>query len=165
MIFCERSIAVVFLPHRIRQHCLKVQEYCILCNLLYWSFLRRHVGVIKGLYEGLQCSSCGLRFPGEAATIYREHLDWHFRKNRREKDGKRIAHRQWYFAVKDWLSYEEISDPDERGMLSPSPLFFYCNHNHNKILRSDCHPYRSLFVSDIAEPGDVLKIIPAFSRV
>lgn len=76
---------------------------------------RRHDGVISSLYDGTQCSSCGLRFPGEAAKIYREHLDWHFRKNRREKDGRRVAHRQWFYTVKDWLNYEEISDPEERG--------------------------------------------------
>lgn len=74
--------------------------------------------MVSTLYDGTQCSSCGLRFPGEAANIYREHLDWHFRKNRREKDNRRVAHRQWYFVVKDWLGYEEISDPDERGAVS-----------------------------------------------
>ncbi|XP_015776112.1 PREDICTED: pre-mRNA cleavage complex 2 protein Pcf11-like, partial [Acropora digitifera] len=79
---------------------------------------RRHDGVVSTLYDGTQCSSCGLRFPGEAANIYREHLDWHFRKNRREKDNRRVAHRQWYFVVKDWLGYEEISDPDERARSS-----------------------------------------------
>jgi len=52
------------------------------------------------LYKGTQCSSCGLRFDGEAEAFYREHLDWHFRRNRREKDGKRIAHRQWYIPLK-----------------------------------------------------------------
>ncbi|XP_078371534.1 uncharacterized protein LOC144655193 [Oculina patagonica] len=79
---------------------------------------RRHDGVISTLYDGTQCSSCGLRFPGEAAKIYREHLDWHFRKNRREKDGRRVAHKQWFFTVKDWLNYEEISDPEERARSS-----------------------------------------------
>lgn len=79
---------------------------------------KRHDSIIASLYDGTQCSSCGLRFPGEAAKIYREHLDWHFRKNRREKDGRRVAHRQWYFVVSDWLNYEEISDPDERAKSS-----------------------------------------------
>lgn len=86
---------------------------------------RRHDGVISSLYDGTQCSSCGLRFPGEAAKIYREHLDWHFRKNRREKDGRRVAHRQWFYTVKDWLNYEEISDPEERGTVQPSLVLFF----------------------------------------
>lgn len=81
----------------------------------FFLFNRRHNGVINTLYEGTQCSSCGLRFPGEAAKIYGEHLDWHFRKNRREKDSRRVAHRTWYLVVNDWLDYEEISDPEERG--------------------------------------------------
>lgn len=81
----------------------------------FFLFNRRHNGVINSLYEGTQCSSCGLRFPGEAAKIYGEHLDWHFRKNRREKDSRRVAHRTWYLIINDWLDYEEISDPEERG--------------------------------------------------
>lgn len=81
----------------------------------FFLFNRRHNGVINSLYKGTQCSSCGLRFPGEAAKIYGEHLDWHFRKNRREKDSRRVAHRTWYLIVNDWLDYEEISDPEERG--------------------------------------------------
>ena len=91
-----------------------------------FSLHRRHDGVINSLYDGTQCSSCGLRFPGEAAKIYREHLDWHFRKNRREKDDRRVAHRQWHFVVKDWLNYEEISDPEERGAVLSSLLVMSC---------------------------------------
>ena len=103
------------------------------CLSVFLSLRRRHDSVIASLYDGTQCSSCGLRFPGEAAKIYREHLDWHFRKNRREKDGRRVAHRQWYFVVKDWLNYEEISDPDERGsvLASPSAMFSNLHTNEN----------------------------------
>ena len=97
------------------------------CLSVFLSLRRRHDSVIASLYDGTQCSSCGLRFPGEAAKIYREHLDWHFRKNRREKDGRRVAHRQWYFVVKDWLNYEEISDPDERGSVLASPSAMFSN--------------------------------------
>ncbi|XP_001641783.2 pre-mRNA cleavage complex 2 protein Pcf11 [Nematostella vectensis] len=76
---------------------------------------KRYSGIIMMLYEGTQCSSCGLRFPGEEAAMYREHLDWHFRRNRREKDGRRVAHRQWYIPVEDWLDYEEIMDPEDKA--------------------------------------------------
>lgn len=38
-----------------------------------------------------------------------------------------MAHRQWYFVVKDWLNYEEISDPDERGSVLASPSAMFSN--------------------------------------
>jgi hypothetical protein len=31
---------------------------------------------------------------------YQEHLDWHFRQNRNEKEGMKVAkYRQWYYDV------------------------------------------------------------------
>ena len=38
-----------------------------------------------------------------------------------------MAHRQWYFVVKDWLNYEEISDPDESGSVLASPSAMFSN--------------------------------------
>ena len=114
------------------------------CLSVFFLLRRRHDSVIASLYDGTQCSSCGLRFPGEAAKIYREHLDWHFRKNRREKDGRRVAHRQWYFVVKDWLNYEEISDPDERGSVLASPSAMFSNFFFpGDSLKFFCTPFSS----------------------
>jgi len=79
-----------------------------------------HSGVVQFVYAGKQCSSCGVRFRGDCSDIYQDHLDWHFRMNRKEKDSKRATHRQWYFSESDWLAYEEIADLDER---SKSTLF------------------------------------------
>lgn len=46
---------------------------------------------------------------------YSQHLDWHFRQNRRDRDSARRAHsRRWYYDVADWIQYEEIEDLDER---------------------------------------------------
>lgn len=46
---------------------------------------------------------------------YSQHLDWHFRQNRRERDSARRAHsRRWYYDVSDWIQYEEIEDLEER---------------------------------------------------
>ncbi|XP_030375696.1 uncharacterized protein LOC115624980 isoform X2 [Scaptodrosophila lebanonensis] len=76
---------------------------------------KRQSGVVTALYLGMQCSSCGLRFPPEQTIKYSQHLDWHFRQNRRERDPTRKAtSRKWYYDLTDWMQYEEIEDIDER---------------------------------------------------
>jgi len=55
---------------------------------------------MQRVYLGIQCPSCGVRFSTEAMDKYTEHLDWHFRKNRREKEEMRVAKfRRWYYDV------------------------------------------------------------------
>lgn len=77
---------------------------------------KRQQAIVDTLYSGIQCSSCGLRFPPEQTMKYSQHLDWHFRQNRRERDSKRRAHfRKWYYNQSDWIKYEEIEDLEERG--------------------------------------------------
>nr|XP_023027316.1 uncharacterized protein LOC111515311 [Leptinotarsa decemlineata] len=67
------------------------------------------------LYSGMQCSSCGMRFSPEASMQYSQHLDWHFRKNRRGKRNNRVANsRRWYYSLSDWKNYEELEDLKER---------------------------------------------------
>ncbi|XP_023726938.1 pre-mRNA cleavage complex 2 protein Pcf11-like [Cryptotermes secundus] len=45
---------------------------------------------------------------------YRQHLDWHFRQNRRDKDNTRKAQsREWYYAASDWIQFEETEDFEE----------------------------------------------------
>lgn len=79
------------------------------------SLKKRQAGVVSTLYSGFQCSSCGLRFPNEQSLKQRQHLDWHYRQNRRERDSARKAHsRKWYYEVADWIQYEEIENVDER---------------------------------------------------
>lgn len=78
----------------------------------------RQQAIIDTFFSGTQCSSCGLRFPPEQTMKYTQHLDWHFRQNRRERDSRRRAHfRKWYYNQSDWIKYEEIEDLDERGKL------------------------------------------------
>lgn len=80
---------------------------------------KRQQGIVDSLYLGIQCSSCGLRFPPEQTMKYSQHLDWHFRQNRRERDSKRRAHfRKWYYNQSDWIKYEEIEDLETRGEIS-----------------------------------------------
>ncbi|XP_059484388.1 uncharacterized protein LOC132201872 isoform X2 [Neocloeon triangulifer] len=76
----------------------------------------RQVGSYSGLYCGIQCSTCGLRFPPEQTLRYSQHLDWHFRQNRRDKDSaKKAQSRKWYYDVSDWIQFEEIEDLEERA--------------------------------------------------
>lgn len=72
---------------------------------------------IIALFSGMQCSNCDARFPPEQTIKYSQHLDWHFRQNRRDRDSKRRAQsRGWYYNVNDWIQYEEIENLDERKM-------------------------------------------------
>lgn len=63
--------------------------------------LRFYPGVIAALYRGSQCATCGMRFKEIQSEQYSRHLDWHFRRNRREKDGaKKPFSRRWFYEVK-----------------------------------------------------------------
>jgi pre-mRNA cleavage complex 2 protein Pcf11 len=45
-------------------------------------------------------------------------LDWHFRKNRREKEkknAKKAQSRAWYYILSDWIQFEELEDLEDRG--------------------------------------------------
>lgn len=55
------------------------------------SFFRKFRGSFQSLYAGIQCSSCGSRFTPERMDRYREHLDWHFRQNKREKQQIKVG--------------------------------------------------------------------------
>ncbi|XP_050743057.1 uncharacterized protein LOC108022581 isoform X3 [Drosophila biarmipes] len=75
----------------------------------------RQAAVVATLYLGMQCSSCGVRFPPEQTIKYSQHLDWHFRQNRRERDSTRkVTSRRWFYDLNDWRQYEEIEDVEER---------------------------------------------------
>lgn len=76
---------------------------------------KRQPAIISALFSGSQCSCCGVRFPLEQTIKYSQHLDWHYRQNRRERDSARRAQsRKWYYSVADWIQYEEIENLDER---------------------------------------------------
>lgn len=80
--------------------------------------VRQHV-LYQVLYSGMQCSSCGMRFSPEASMQYSQHLDWHFRQNRRGKKNIRVAaNRRWYYTLADWKNYEELEDLEERGLFT-----------------------------------------------
>lgn len=76
---------------------------------------KRQPAIINALFSGMQCCNCGIRFPLEQTNKYSNHLDWHYRQNRRERDSARKAQsRKWYYSVADWIQYEEIENVEER---------------------------------------------------
>lgn len=83
---------------------------------IFLTFIRRQSALIGALYSGLQCSSCGMRFPPEQSILYSQHLDWHFRQNRKgKKNIRKASSRKWYYSLADWKNYEEIEDLEEKG--------------------------------------------------
>uniref|UniRef100_A0A8D9EB98 Pre-mRNA cleavage complex 2 protein Pcf11 n=1 Tax=Cacopsylla melanoneura TaxID=428564 RepID=A0A8D9EB98_9HEMI len=76
----------------------------------------RQPAMIHSLYSGIQCGSCGARFPPDQTTKYSLHLDWHFRINRRERDlGRSVQSRKFYYSGREWCSYYEIEDDENKG--------------------------------------------------
>ena len=91
---------------------------------------RRHPGIIKRIYSGMQCTSCGMRFVIAQMDRYRKHLDWHFRQNRKKQDGiKATTSRKWYYEVDEWLDYEEINDMEDGEWTDKERIFWTLFHN------------------------------------
>ncbi|XP_069060044.1 pre-mRNA cleavage complex 2 protein Pcf11 [Pleurodeles waltl] len=92
-----------------------------LTNFAIEDLRQRYDSVINRLYTGIQCYSCGMRFTAKQTDVYADHLDWHYRQNRTEKDfSRKITHRRWYYGLTDWIEFEEIADLEERA----KSLFF-----------------------------------------
>lgn len=67
----------------------------------------RHRSVIDALYGDLkvQCKSCGLRFSDQSKM--EPHMDWHFKRNRREKTKlKKPISRSWFLETHEWNAFE-----------------------------------------------------------
>ncbi|NXS55742.1 PCF11 protein, partial [Brachypteracias leptosomus] len=87
-----------------------------LTNFIVEELRQRFDSVINRLYTGIQCYSCGMRFTTSQTDVYADHLDWHYRQNRTEKDvSRKITHRRWYYSLTDWIEFEEIADLEERA--------------------------------------------------
>ncbi|NXK33586.1 PCF11 protein, partial [Piprites chloris] len=87
-----------------------------LTNFIVEELRQRYDSVINRLYTGIQCYSCGMRFTTSQTDVYADHLDWHYRQNRTEKDvSRKITHRRWYYSLTDWIEFEEIADLEERA--------------------------------------------------
>jgi len=78
----------------------------------------RHEEIIKRLYTGIQCSACGFRFTTRQTDLYAEHLDWHYRLNRKEKEIGVVQHREIYPTAGEWICAED----DEAAMEPKNPF-------------------------------------------
>ena len=79
----------------------------------FFLFSRRQDGLVEAIYDpsALQCKSCGLRFKVMQTVAYNNHLDWHFRLRRREKENVNKAQtRKWYLEWSDWRFSDEIDE-------------------------------------------------------
>ncbi|XP_060064813.1 pre-mRNA cleavage complex 2 protein Pcf11-like isoform X2 [Ylistrum balloti] len=95
---------------------VKIKDVPDLTELKTEKLKQFHEGVIQSLFSGIQCSACGQRFSAQQTERYREHLDWHFRQNRRDKDDAKVTkYRRWYYDVSDWITYEEIDESEDKG--------------------------------------------------
>ncbi|KGL81317.1 Pre-mRNA cleavage complex 2 protein Pcf11, partial [Tinamus guttatus] len=71
-----------------------------LTNFTVEELRQRYDSVINRLYTGIQCYSCGMRFTTSQTDVYADHLDWHYRQNRTEKDvSRKVTHRRWYYSL------------------------------------------------------------------
>lgn len=70
------------------------------------SLKRKQPGLVEILYSGLQCSSCGARFPAEMTEMYRQHLDWHFQQNHKVRYSTKCQSRLWYCSKQVWIQSE-----------------------------------------------------------
>ena len=98
-------------------------------------FFRRQAALISVMYNpsALQCKNCGLRYSPTDMIAYSQHLDWHFRMKRREKENARKAQsRNWYFERIDWINSDEISD-GEKGKNKSNSCF-----NNVEVIISFC---------------------------
>lgn len=94
---------------------------------------QRETTIVDTLYAGEQCSSCGIRFPKHETTKYGQHLDWHYRKNRRNRNTQKRTHsRDWFYGITDWLQFEEIENVDERER-----NWFEMQQNNMDLLNDD----------------------------
>uniref|UniRef100_A0A6J0UT11 Pre-mRNA cleavage complex 2 protein Pcf11 n=1 Tax=Pogona vitticeps TaxID=103695 RepID=A0A6J0UT11_9SAUR len=92
------------------------QDVPDLTNFVIEELKQRYDSVINRLYTGIQCYSCGMRFTTSQTDVYADHLDWHYRQNRTEKDvSRKVTHRRWYYSLTDWIEFEEIADLEERA--------------------------------------------------
>jgi pre-mRNA cleavage complex 2 protein Pcf11 len=58
------------------------------------------------------CAACGLRFAEtpDGRAAFGAHMDWHFRRNRRDKERQRKAvPREWYLPAQVWTSVADAA--------------------------------------------------------
>ena len=103
-------LPLIVLPNlRMIPYTFKIRNFLTFISFCF----SRQLGLIQMLYNpsALQCKNCGLRYSPTDMIEYSQHLDWHFRMKRREKENaKKAQSRNWYFEREDWINSDEIVD-------------------------------------------------------
>lgn len=60
------------------------------------------------------CSTCGKRFPvsAEGKRVRDAHFDWHFRVNKKIRDGNWTQARSWFIQEDEWIKYRDETELD-----------------------------------------------------
>ncbi|XP_074598629.1 uncharacterized protein LOC141853249 [Brevipalpus obovatus] len=80
-----------------------------------------HPSISADLYNGSQCANCSLRFGCELKeqSAYKEHLDWHFRRNQNEKSSTSkpgpTARHDWPHPLETWVTFRDMQDLIDQG--------------------------------------------------
>ncbi|XP_066922812.1 pre-mRNA cleavage complex 2 protein Pcf11-like isoform X3 [Clytia hemisphaerica] len=112
---------------------------------------RRQDIVVNQLFLGMQCSSCGERFPKSHRKQYSDHLDWHFRENKKEKEGvKKVMSRSWYLALSDWVEYTETKISKDGKVQS----VFFESEKGEDSLHLSTRKRKNSFVPSVPVEGD-----------
>ncbi|KAI0771561.1 hypothetical protein BD413DRAFT_549604 [Trametes elegans] len=74
---------------------------------------RQRPPIVSLLYNNLptQCKQCGVRFPDSASgkKLFEDHLDMHFRQNRKASQAVGRGHsRSWFASLEDWLHGDTV---------------------------------------------------------
>ena len=83
------------------------------------SFDRRRQWLVDRLYAGKPCLTCGIRLSEHDSKMsMADHLDWHYRRNRRLKDPRSssASHRHIYPTLEEWIGG---ADRDDEADLHP----------------------------------------------
>ncbi|KAJ8475302.1 hypothetical protein ONZ51_g6652 [Trametes cubensis] len=87
---------------------------------------RQQPPIVDFLYNTLptQCKQCGVRFPGSARAKkqFEEHLDMHFRQNRKASQAVGRGHsRSWFVSLEDWIHGDAV-DVKGKGRADGRPV-------------------------------------------
>ncbi|WOO84780.1 putative protein [Vanrija pseudolonga] len=92
----------------------KYEDMVLAFNIQVDHFDLSRVGIPMG-HLPVRCTQCGMRF-AENDAKYQAHLDWHFRRNRKERESAgRGGHRRWLPRADEW-----VNDNAEAGPSSPT---------------------------------------------
>ncbi|KAK9764749.1 mRNA 3' end processing factor [Basidiobolus ranarum] len=123
-----------------------VKSSGIIVRLTHEDIQRKRPGSVESLYEALalQCTTCGFRYhkDSQGRAKMDQHLDWHFRQNRRLKEkAKKIQSRTWFVSEEDWIHSRE-----NQSSSLQAPAFFDQENSNSQPIKDDESELRELTI-------------------